>query len=337
MAFITLSSGKKVWSEIAVIEQSQTNLEFLVIRGPSPQSAEAIQILSEIGTEAATSVPIIEAHSNTLVDTNTYKAHLLELVDKIKHQPKILKIEKERIDVELKSGNLETDAQVFKRCNFCEKETLVTSETFVEKLCQPGNFYCRFCLRHEYNNRDSRNILMLTMRSVFGYYFWQFYYCPTRPTIWISEIKDYINLHAEIGLKNPLFNYDPETYLWFINFRRIGDSKKKLPLKEVNRTIVEMLASFNLHFRVKGLLMCEFYSKYATAISEFYHKRHRPEGKKLLAPTFKGCGSPEWGTLNAVNQTITPVHAGNKIAIEDTKNFLPCFLEEHLWNKLTSS
>jgi hypothetical protein len=137
----------------------------------------------------------------------------------------------------------------------------------------------------------------------------------------------------KIGLRNPLFNYDPESLIWFVDFRRVGKSKKKLPLEEVKKTLVEMLASFNLHVHVKGLNMTAYFEKFEEAIHEFYDKRYRPEGKRLLAPTFKGCGSPEWGQLNTSHQFISPVHSGNKLGIEETKNFTPNLLKEHLWNK----
>lgn len=245
-----------------------------------------------------------------------------------------LSVKKEKVEIEIKqSDNIEMDAQVYKKCNFCERESLVLSDVYSDKLCPPDKFYCRFCLRHGYYRRYNVHFLPLTFRSVFGYYFWHLYYGAQRPYMWLSEIKDYIKLHEEVGLKNPLFNYDPETYMWFVDFRRVGTGKKKLPVEEVSKTILEILALFNLHVHVKGISMFGFYQKYALAVDEFYQKRSRPEGKKILSPTFKNCGNPEWGQTNYNGQPNNPVHEGNKITIDDTRHFSPNLLKENLWNK----
>lgn len=333
MASVTLNNGSQIWAKSAKFDTRLKELEMHIMSGPSFQSTEAIQVLTELGPLATDSVSILQAYTMSLQDTNPYKHEITTLLEKIS-TPKIEnKLPIEKVDVEIKSGDLETEAQVYKKCNFCEKESLIKSDVYINKLCAPGTFYCRFCLRHSYYNRDNNHLLMLSLRSVFGYYFWQFYYGPSSPYMWLSEIKDYIRLHEEVGLRNPLFNYDPETYTWFVDFRRVGDSKKKLPLKEVKRTLVEMLALCNLHVHVKGLSMSDFYQKYALAIDEFYQKRHRPEGRRLLCPTFKGCGAPQWGTLSQNGQLTIPTHEGNKVSLEDTRSFSPEMLRDHLWNK----
>jgi len=337
MGHITLKSGERIWVQAARCDTTLERLAANLFQGRTSQSIETMQTITEMGPLAAEILPLLDTCLLSFQHDPGYRGDILSMMEKINPQEKQeVKKNDEQVDVEIKTGNLEADAQVFKKCNFCEKESLVMSDTQMDKLCPPGRFYCRFCLRHGYNNRDNRHILMLSFRSVFGYYFWQFYYGPARPCMWLSEVKDYIELHEEVGLRNPLFNYDPEAYTWFLDFRRVGDSKKKLPLKEVNKTIVEMLALFNLHAHVKGLSMSDFYRKYADAIEDFYHKRYRPDGKRLLAPTFKGCGNPEWGQLNQSNQMVSPVHAGNKISIEETRNFLPHLLDEHLWNKTSA-
>ncbi len=335
MAYITLRSGERVFVQSARHDDTLDRLVSTFSMGYNNQSGEAIRIITDLGPLAAEILPNLDYILLTVQD-QVYRQYLEAMIEKIKPVEK-KGTKEEKIDVEVKKDTpLEADAQVFKKCNFCEKETLVQKDACRDRLCPPGRFYCHFCLRHSYNNRDNRHLLMFTMRSVFGYYFWQFYFSPPRPYMWLSEIKDYISLHEEVGLRNPLFNYDPESYTWFVDFRRIGDSKKKAPLVEVKKSIVEMLSVFNMHIHIKGLTMSSFYEKFKDAIDDFYNKRHRPDGRRMLAPTFKGCGNPEWGQLNHGNQFSAPVCSGNKLSIEETKNFTPSLLKDHLWNKTSA-
>jgi hypothetical protein len=123
---------------------------------------------------------------------------IVKVIDKIDK-------EKENVNIEIikTAGDLSEDAEVCQKCNFCDKETSDKNH-YQAKLCQPGKFYCRFCLRHGYNNKDNRHILMLSLRGVLGYFFWQFYYGPSKPYMWLSEIKDYITLHENRTKKPPL-------------------------------------------------------------------------------------------------------------------------------------
>ena len=88
---------------------------------------------------------------------------------------------------------------------------------------------------------------------------------------------------------NPVFDYDPDTYLWFVDFNRVGNSKRRLPLEDVLKTVVDILACFNLSENVPGLSMSTFYGKYKEAITNFYERRYRPTDKRMLIPTFSGC------------------------------------------------
>lgn len=334
MATITLNDGSQVWSNFAKVDMKIKDLETHIKTGPNSLSTESIQILKELGTLASDSVVALEKFISTLQVSTPYKDEIINLLEVI--NPVKTKEKPQLVDIEIKSGDLETDAQTYKKCNFCEKYSLFLKDCYFNKLCTPGTFYCKFCLRHNYHTRNNVHLLMLSFKSIFGYYFWQFYFNPPRPYMWLLEIKDYISIHEQIGLQNPLFNYDPDTYTWFIDFRKIGDSKKKLPLVEVQKTILEILAVCNLHVHVKGLSMSDFYQKYFLAINDFYQKRTRPEGKRLLCPTFLGCGTPEWGSLSYSGQLTYPTYEGNKIGIEDTRNFSPEMFKKHLWNKISS-
>jgi hypothetical protein len=326
MADITLRSGDKVWSEGITHNTTIDNL-LLGINGYTPYTLDVLKALGELGPSIIEVLP-------DLLELKLQQTHpeVLKLLEEV--CVKVNSKKRKKADVEIIQVTGDLNADVYQKCNFCEKETLVQKD--VEKLCPPGRFYCCFCLRHNYNHRDNRHILIFSMRGIVGYYFWQFYFSPPRPCMWLSEIKDYLLLHEEVGLRNPLFNYDPDTFTWFVDFRRVGDSKKKMPLKEVKCTVIEMLAVFNMHIHVKGLSMAAFYGKYSDAINDFYSKRYRPEGKRHLVPTFKGCGNPDWGYCNNGNQIVLPVCAGNKMSIEDTKSFSLSLIKEHLWNKTSS-
>jgi hypothetical protein len=129
----------------------------------------------------------------------------------------------------------------------------------------------------------------MSFRSVFGYLYHELYLSPVRK-LYISELEDMIRVHVEVGLGNPTFRYDPETFLWFVDFGRVGQTPRKLRIEDVLRTTIDILACFNLWETVPGLQLQSFYGKYREAIMGFYTKRYRPEGKKILVPTFTNCG-----------------------------------------------
>jgi len=185
---------------------------------------------------------------------------------------------------------------IFRKCFFCEKSHEINSEQYflIQKMSGPGNFYCPFCLRHNLHTKNNRNTLILSFRSIIGYlYFHNYLHSLDRSKLRISEIEDYIFSHEKIGLVNPLFIYDSETMLWFIDFSKVGFSKKKVPLDEVLKTIINILDSFNFSKTVPSLNSDSLFNKYKNAIKLFYTSRRRPENKKILIPTFNGCGVME--------------------------------------------
>lgn len=185
---------------------------------------------------------------------------------------------------------------IFRKCFFCEQSYQTSDEDafLIQKLSGPGNFYCPFCLRHNLNTKNNRDILILSFRSIIGYFYFQNYLHSTdsvdRKKLWISEIEDYISAHEQAGLVNPLFLYEPNSMLWFVDFSRVGKSKKKVPLDEVIKTVVEILAAFDLKRLFPSFNMNELFLKYKNAIQSFYSSRHRPENRKILIPTLTGCG-----------------------------------------------
>lgn len=191
----------------------------------------------------------------------------------------------------------ELSENVFRKCHFCDKNCRSFSQLpFLYRLCGPGNFYCPFCLRHDLHTKNNKDFLILSFRSIIGsFYFQNYLTAQGGKRLWISEIEDYIYAHQAAGLMNPVFLYDPETMLWFINFSKVGTSKKKIPIEEVHKTILNILVSFNLAQNFPGTSLSAFYSKYHEAIESFYRKRFRPENRRMLIPSIgnepKVCGA----------------------------------------------
>ena len=263
------------------------------------------------------------------------------LTDKMKKaavRPKIMQTTVE-ITPEMGPGLEVETTRSFCKCNFCGKETVMTPgvRRFTEKLSGQNRFYCTFCLRHKLNHRDARNTLLLTFRGIIGYYYYSLYSLPKHVWMCISEIKDYINMHVEAGLQNPVFIYDPEAYLWFIDFNRIGNAKTKMPIQDVLATIGEILLAFDLQENVKDIKPHKVYHKYEEAILKFYHQRHRPVGSRVLAPTLVKTGAGDYAADKLARDLLTTTTASydqkRKIPWEDTRNFTPAILNEGLGKK----
>ncbi len=182
--------------------------------------------------------------------------------------------------------------QVYRRCYFCEKDCLshLANKVITEKLSGPDKFYCPSCLRRGFYTKNSRNILVLSFRSIVGYFYYANYVTMTAgKRMYLSDIEDYIDSHIQAGLLNPLFDYDPDAFLWFVDFSRVGNSKRKVKIDEVFKTIVSILACFNLTQILPGVSTSVLFGKYKTAIMNFYQTRRRPSKRRLLVPTLSGC------------------------------------------------
>jgi hypothetical protein len=182
--------------------------------------------------------------------------------------------------------------KIYYECAFCgKKEALYADSRHLYEKLSGDEFYCCFCLRHGFNTKNNKNVLILSFRSILGYYYNAFYLHPVTPDkrMYLCEIQDYADSHAEVGLKNPVFYYDPTTYLWFIDFSRIGKDKKKVKLEEVFKTISNMLACFNLRHYFYNIKISSFYFKLEESIEKFYHSRYRPDNRPQCVPTLAGC------------------------------------------------
>ena len=181
-------------------------------------------------------------------------------------------------------------------CELCEKRVGLYSmeRDLCQKLTGDGAFYCSFCLRHKFNTRNSRDLLIMSFRGIIGYYYEYLY--RDKGELSFSQVQDYVKLHRKVGLQNPVFYYDDESMLWFVDFARVGRGRKKLRLTDILQTTINILACFNMAQVVPDANLHKMYEKYREAIDKFCSHRYRPEGRWLLVPTMCGCGSAAYPT-----------------------------------------
>lgn len=106
--------------------------------------------------------------------------------------------------------------------------------------------------------------------------------------MWVSEIKDLAIKHKEVGLKNPVFYYDEESMSWFINFARIGETRKRINIEEVYKTTISIIDSLKIRNILSKSEEDALKKKYLDAIELFSKKRYRPKNKRILSPRIGG-------------------------------------------------
>lgn len=185
--------------------------------------------------------------------------------------------------------------KIYYQCAYCEK--LVGMNPFTRDICEKlsggDEFYCSFCIRNGFNTRRTKHILTLSFRAILGYYYYELFAYSAIRKMWFSEIEDFLRYHIWTGGQNPIFTYDYDTMLWFVDFSKVGRSRRKIKVTEIIKTITNILACFNLRTTVPKCEMHEVYRKYAEAVMKFYTQRYRPEGRPMLIPTLQGCGDIE--------------------------------------------
>jgi hypothetical protein len=102
--------------------------------------------------------------------------------------------------------------------------------------------------------------------------------------MWVSEIKDLVQNHKEIGLKNPVFCYDEESMCWFINFAKVGETKRRINIEEVYKTVISVIDCLALDKILSKIEEDLIRQKYLDAIDLFNKKRYRPKNKRILSP-----------------------------------------------------
>ena len=93
-----------------------------------------------------------------------------------------------------------------------------------------------------------------------------------------------------MGKRDPFQSFLLNGFLWFIDFSKVGDGKRKIEVVEICKTIVNILSCFNIYNSIPGAQMHKLYDKYNEAVILFMEKRQRPDKKRLLVPTLLGCG-----------------------------------------------
>ena len=127
-------------------------------------------------------------------------------------------------------------------CQFCNK--IVSLDESFRQMCERisgDSFFCPFCIRHGFSARSNRDVLMLSFRGVIGYYYCAYYCYSNEMHMYLSQIRNLIETHAATGLENPVFSYDPDTFMWFVDFSRVGKGKRKVSLDDVILTVEAIL------------------------------------------------------------------------------------------------
>ena len=180
----------------------------------------------------------------------------------------------------------------YRCCGFCNKLVRITAVNLKSCVHLSGRgFYCPFCLRHNFHHKSNRHVLILSYRAIIAHYYYRNYLGYGRKKMWVNEIRCCIKAHQSIGLQNPVFCYDPITYLWFIDFSKVGQGQHKAPVEEVLRTAQSMLRTFDLKSHYSEHTFNSMWDKYEKAIRLFHTHRKRPKGKRMLIPTLSGCAT----------------------------------------------
>lgn len=197
-----------------------------------------------------------------------------------------------KISVTKEDTGKEIASNFFQTCSFCDKLVKVGRLNF--KTCcrlSGSQFFCPFCLRHDFHHRSSRNILILSFRAIVGFYYYRRY--QSDRDMYLNEIQAMVDQHARVGVQNPTFSYDPFTMLWFVNFNKIGNESRKAPYGEVEATALAALNVFNLSKAIRQSAHEEMWKKYQEAMKTFYEKRQRPKDRRMLIPTLTGIAHGE--------------------------------------------
>ena len=214
---------------------------------------------------------------------------------------KVKKVDVKRVSPPTKPQ--EFPAEFSQKCYFCEKTVRYNNITkdYLKVFNPKNRMYCTMCLRLGMHHRDSSNVLMLSFRGIIGHYYSYLY--KNSNVISLSEIFDYITEHKKVGLTNPVFSYDEEYLNWFVDFNLVGTTKRKMRINAIYNHIINILICFELKNQLPSIQSEAFFKKYKDAIELFYKERKRPEGRKILCPTLRGCLAQNANHHN--NQTVT--------------------------------
>lgn len=192
----------------------------------------------------------------------------------------------------LQSPNTGELSDLFIRfCEFCCKKCESNSLSYAtcSKISGEQIHFCEFCLRNGFHGSKRKNILILSFKAIIAFFYYQNYLNGLHKKMWFHEIKDHITCHKQIGLMNPIFHYDENTALWFIDFNKVGNGNRQVSLEAVLETVDQIISGFRFSETIPLVDKQKFHDKYINAICDFNEKRERPNGKIMLCPTFTDC------------------------------------------------
>ncbi len=195
----------------------------------------------------------------------------------------------QKLDVEVKPIELNIGSELsdsfYRNCIFCEKLVRISPTNFHSCSNMGDNEYCPFCLRNNFHYRNNHNVLIFSFRALIGYYYHRFYRVKQHTKMWVTQIEKMIEKHETIGLNSPVLSYDPSTLLWFADFNKIGIDDHKAPFEEVENTMHNIFGVFDVKKHLWAFAEDALWDKFKKATREFYEKRKRPKGRKMLVPT----------------------------------------------------
>ena len=204
-----------------------------------------------------------------------------------------MKLQEVKLTKIKKPNNKELCDNVYRVCTFCDKVVSVNqgNATTCQQLSGP-KFHCPFCLRNNHHHRSCRHILPLSYRGIIGYYYHRFY-GSNSPKLYFSQIEDFVKKHEYIGSQNPVFSYDNSVFVWYLDFNKIGNDRRKAPYSEVKKILNLMLDCFELKKVISEYAQDVMSKRFEKAVELFYQQRKRPKEKKMLIPTLDGIATTE--------------------------------------------
>lgn len=177
--------------------------------------------------------------------------------------------------------------RVISICNFCDKCSTYKIEAYKTLLkIGGGRYYCNFCIRNRFSHKIEKDILCLDFKGPIGFlYYWLF----NEDKVYMGQIQSLIKSHAVTGLQHPAFLYDYDNLTWYVDFRRIGRTSRKVSVESVIHNVYRIIDSLYLSHFDKTVNIDTLREKYTVAIKSFYKNRQRPEGKKVLSPSMRKC------------------------------------------------
>lgn len=224
--------------------------------------------------------------------------------------------------IKFKEVPIEEMEKVYCKCNFCQTEVFICRTSLEFSLSGYNKFFCNFCIRNNFHHNNNKHILVMTYRALIAYYYYGWYKETKQSILYLSEIKDMIDTHEIIGLQNPFFVYNPNNFLWFIDFNRIGGNRNKLNIDGMIKTTMDILKAFNLN-QIENFQMDKLQKKYKEAIDQFYMYRRRPNSQWILCPTLIKTGASEsvYSSRGEYSSTY-----GRKFTYEELRNFTPSMM-----------